>query len=131
MKKLSSILCLVLLVSCTNEVTSERLVVRNGIVYEVNSTTPFTGTSVHNSEEWSLFLRYDYKDGLQDGLSESFYENGQILLRSYYRKGVEHGLTESFHENGQMDTIENYIEGKRDGLYESYYENGLLSSTGN
>ncbi len=46
MKKLLTILGLVLLVSCSNEVPSDKLVERNGITYEVNSTTPFTGSSV-------------------------------------------------------------------------------------
>ena len=46
MKKLLTILCLVLLVSCSNEVPEDKLVYRQGITYEVNSTTPFTGQSV-------------------------------------------------------------------------------------
>ena len=44
----------VFLVSCSNEVPFDKLVERQGITYEINSTTPFTGSSV------------------------SYYENGQL-----------------------------------------------------
>ncbi|SVE32657.1 uncharacterized protein METZ01_LOCUS485511, partial [marine metagenome] len=48
MKQLLTILCLVLLVSCSPppEVPSDKLVERQGITYEINSTTPFTGIEV-------------------------------------------------------------------------------------
>ena len=46
MKKLLTILCLVLLVSCSNEVPDDQLVERQGVTYQVNSEKPFTGISV-------------------------------------------------------------------------------------
>ena len=48
MKQLLTILCLVLLVSCSPppEVPDDKLVERQGIKYEVNSDQPFTGISV-------------------------------------------------------------------------------------
>ena len=46
MKKLLTTLCLVLLVSCSNEVPDDQLVERQGATYQVNSEKPFTGISV-------------------------------------------------------------------------------------
>ncbi len=46
MKKLLTTLCLVLLVSCSNEVPDDQLVERQGVTYQVNSEKPFTGISV-------------------------------------------------------------------------------------
>ncbi len=46
MKQLLTILCLVLLVSCSNEVPDDQLVERQGVTYQVNSEKPFTGISV-------------------------------------------------------------------------------------
>ena len=75
MKIFLPFLCLLILSSCTKEVPSERLVERNGIVYEVNSTTPFTGTSVYDGRlEGTNSYRHDYKNGLLDGLLVVFYD---------------------------------------------------------
>ena len=90
MKKLLTILCLVLLVSCSNEVPSDKLVERGDITYGVNSEKPFTGTSVEyyidtiikdEFEERVLWKRTTYKDGMLDGLYESFHPNGQTEVR--------------------------------------------------
>jgi len=54
MKKLLTILCLLILVSCSNEVPPDKLVERGGITYEINSTTPFTGQSVKNWRDIEL-----------------------------------------------------------------------------
>ena len=64
MKKLLTILCLVLLVSCSNEVPDDQLVERQGITYEINSQTPFTGSSVTYHENGQLKKRVDYKKGV-------------------------------------------------------------------
>ena len=80
MKILLSIFCLLILVSCspTPEIPPIELVVKQGIVYEVNSTTPFTGSEVSYHENGQLELRGNYKNGKQDGLEEWFDENGLL-----------------------------------------------------
>ena len=61
-------------------------------------------------------------------VKEEFYSNGKLENRINYQPksdgGKEHGLTESYYENGQLHIIENYKDGNRDGLFESYYKNG-------
>ena len=111
MKKLLTILCLVLLVSCSNEVPDDQLVERQGVTYQVNSDQPFTGTSVEyyldtiikdQFEDRVLWKRTTYKDGVVDGLYESFHPNSQLEVRENYTLGLEHGLHEVFYENGQL-----------------------------
>ncbi|SVD13294.1 uncharacterized protein METZ01_LOCUS366148 [marine metagenome] len=143
MKKLLTILCLVLLVSCSNEPPPEvffyELDERQGIKYEVNSNTPFTGSSVDYYENGlrvengkvqvnytGLRYRYNYKDGKQDGLSEDFHENGQLDRRDNYKDGKQDGLSEDFRENGQLYSRKNYKDGKEEGLTEEFWENGQL-----
>ena len=89
------------------EVNSEKLVIRKDITYEINSTTPFTGSSV------------------------AFHENGQISNRQNYQDGLLHGLVQYFHENGQLSSSLNYTNGKEDGLEEMYAENGETLGSGN
>ena len=126
MKKLLTILCLVLLVSCSNEVPSDKLVERNGITYETNSTTPFTGSSVNYYEDGlrvengkpqvnytELMFRRNYKNGKKDGLQEIFYyENGQLLRRENYKNGYRGGLWEYFDEEGNLTETKEWKDGE-------------------
>ena len=89
MRQLLFIFCLVLLVSCSNEVPSDKLVYRNGLIYEINSTIPFTGSFV------------DYHD------------NGQISSKGNYKDGKLDGLVEYFSPYGILNGIEEYKDGKR------------------
>ena len=113
MKKLLTILCLVLLVSCSNEVPSDKLVERDGITYEVNSTTPFTGSSVSYWINGQLLLRKNYKNGKEDGLWESFHDNGQLEYRGNYRDGEPEGPWEFFNEDGNLIGTQMYRNGER------------------
>ena len=101
MKKLSVLLCIFLLSACApSEVPSDKLVERNGIVYEINSQTPFAGVAtVHH-------------------------ENGQLESKSTYEDGKLNGITEDYRENGQLETKATYKDGKLHGLYEVHYSDG-------
>ena len=46
MKKLLPIIFILIFSSCSKEVSSDKLVERQGVIYEVNSQTPFSGISV-------------------------------------------------------------------------------------
>ena len=127
MKKLLTILCLLILVSCSNEVPDDKLVERDGIIYEVNSTTPFTGSSVSYHENGQLNKRENYKNGQQDGPSEWFHENGQLGGKGNYKNGEQDGLHERFYENGQLRDRVNFKDGKEDGPWEYFDEDGNLN----
>ena len=126
MKLLLTIFCLLILVSCspTPEIPSDQLVERQGITYEVNSQTPFTGGFVNYHENGQLKGKGNYKDGKLNGLWEVFSENGQIQERKNFRLGLEDGLYENFWNNGQLWTRGMSKQGKEDGLWEVFNENG-------
>ena len=69
MKNILTILCLVLLSSCSQEpeVFTGPFVTRDGVKYDQNTNEPVTG------------------------IEETFYENGQLLGRVNYKEGG-HGL---------------------------------------
>ena len=98
---------------CSNEVPYDQVVLRNGIFYEVNSQTPFTGSSVEYHENGQLSARRLYKDGKREGLAELYYENGQLWVRENYKDGKLDGLHETYYENGQLRYKRNYKDGKR------------------
>ena len=111
MKRLLTILCLVLLVSCSNEVPSDKLVERQGIKYEVNSTTPFTGSSVTYHENGQLSTKVSLKNGKPDGLWEGFYENGQLKERGNIKDLKQDGLVEYFDKEGNLTETEEWKDG--------------------
>jgi hypothetical protein len=126
MKKLLSILCLVLLVSCSNEVPDDQLVERQGITYEVNSTTPFTGSSVNYYDNGQLKQKENYKDGKQDGLLEKYYSNGQLWSRQNFKNGKQDGLLEDYYRKGQLFKRGKYNDDTKEGLWEKFYDNGQV-----
>jgi antitoxin component YwqK of YwqJK toxin-antitoxin module len=118
MKILLSILCLLILVSCspTPKIPSDQLVERQGVSYEVNSTTPFTGISV----EYYL-----------DTIIKNQFEERVLFKSTTFNNGIKNGLYESFHPNSQLKTKENFLDGKEEGLQKKFFVNGQLQEKRN
>ena len=117
MNKILIILSFVVLASCApnevpNEVPYKTLVERQGVTYEVNSQTPFTGISVSHHDNGQLEVK-GYKDGKGNGLQEMYYENGQLESKSNWKDGIANGLQEVYYENGQLSFKSNYKDGKQ------------------
>ena len=69
-------------------VPSKNLVKRQGVTYEVNSQTPFTGTLVSHHDNGQLKEKVNFKDGIPNGLAETYYENGQLKVKGNYKDGI-------------------------------------------
>ena len=121
MKKLLIFTSLLMLVSCTYEVHPTQLVERQGQMYEINSTNPFTGSSVINHYNGQLAERKNQKDGKLEGLSESYYENGQLMESNNYKNGKpEDGPEYTYMSSGKLLMSQNYKNGKKHGLFLRY-----------
>ena len=88
---------------CSEEITDEELVKRQGVRYEVNSQTPFTGCTVSYHQNGQREAEINWKNGMPDGLSELYYENGQRDAKINWKDGKRHGLSELYYENGQLE----------------------------
>jgi cytochrome c biogenesis protein CcmG/thiol:disulfide interchange protein DsbE len=141
-RSLLTILSLVLLSSCSQEVPTEvtpqplevvtgPFLIRDGIRYHQDTNELVTGIVEEFHENGQLRDKSNFKDGVLDGLNEYFHENGQLLFRANYRDGKPDGLHESFHGNGQLRDKSNFKDGVLDGLRESFHGNGQLKETGN
>jgi antitoxin component YwqK of YwqJK toxin-antitoxin module len=105
MKKLLPILCVLIIGSCSQEIkeiTADRTVQIDGLTYEVNSQTPFTGkeTSVHSNGK--LKSEFSYKNGKRHGPFFTNHENGKVYRMGNYKEGKWHGLLTFFNEDGLM-----------------------------
>ena len=135
MRKLLPILFLLILTSCSKEVSEENLVKRQDIMYEVNSETPFTGTLVNYYDNGQQYKSIKYKNGLTVGEFIIYYKNGGILRKgtwvetpdSYLQVGLDKTLEEYF-ENGQLHIRQEWKMNAPHGLHEEYFENGQLKS---
>ena len=102
MNKFLPILCLLIIASCSKEIPFDQLVERNGVTYEVNSQTPFTGSSVKYYGNGQLKMKLNYKDGKQDGLTEYYYGNGQLEMKGNMKDGELDGLWVQYDPYGQL-----------------------------
>ena len=128
MKTLTTILLtLLVLGGCSKEVTIDKLVERIGsdgerLAYEVNSSTPFTGTSIriHRGE---IDRRVTYKNGLKDGLLEEICRSGQISQKAMFQKGKRHGITKWLDcSTGAITSQNHYVNGDKD-FFVDYHPN--------
>ena len=61
---------------------------------------PFTGTSIRNHSNGKIGARYQFVDGIFDGIIEEWYENGQRSAYKMYKEGMRHGITTYWDEKG-------------------------------
>jgi hypothetical protein len=75
---------------------------------------PFTGRAIlHHSGGKTIKGRFNYVDGLYDGMIEEWYENGQRSALKHFKAGKQHGITNYWDENGvatKMVLYENDVE---------------------
>jgi general secretion pathway protein G len=104
--KLITLIVVVLISACSKEIELKQLQTRGNLVYEVNATSPFTGTVKEQ------------------------YDNGQVKLKSTYKKGEKNGTHVEYYENGELKFNAKYESGQLEGKYEEYYPNQILKKSG-
>jgi antitoxin component YwqK of YwqJK toxin-antitoxin module len=109
-----SILC-----SCDGQVSSRQIVVRNGIVYEIGSTKPFSGfVTGKDRKGYQGAVRYykkHYRAGVLDGKSEYRYANKRLEGIEPYKDGKIHGMVSRYYDNGQIRSRVHFVNGLRGG----------------
>ena len=66
------------------------------------------------------------KDGLLDGESRQYYEEGEIKSISSFKNNIANGTFISYYQNGNMKEKHTYKNGDKEGEGIFYYENGKL-----
>ena len=85
MNKLLPIPCLLIIASCSKEINEDQLVKREGIYYEINSQTPFSGRVVAYHKNGQLEGKVIFKDGKRNGFMEYYSENGELHGKYCYK----------------------------------------------
>ena len=94
-------------------VAFSKLVERDGLMYEGDSETPFTGVMVKNHENGQKEREATYKDGKQEGLATTWYVNGQKWSEATYKDGKVEGLMTGWYDTGQKAIEATYKDGKK------------------
>ena len=93
-------------------VDGSKWVQRDGLMYEGDSETPFTGVAVYKHENGQKKLEYNYKDGKPEGLMTAWYENGKKKVEGTFKDGKPEGPGTMWHANGQKKAEATFKDGK-------------------
>jgi antitoxin component YwqK of YwqJK toxin-antitoxin module len=87
---------------------------------------------ISSTNDYGDGTKKDYQDGKADLLQVSYFyhPNKQLKSKILTKNGESHGISEWFYEDGQLETIGTYINGKMDGLTSIYFENGEIKQKG-
>ena len=113
MKRLLGLLLVMGMVGCGQTVDGSKLVWRDGLMYEGDSETPFTGVAVEKHENGQKKLERTFKDGKLEGLDATWHENGQKKVEATFKGDKLEGLDTRWHENGQKSLEATYKDDKK------------------
>ena len=111
-----------------NLIPQEKLQNRNGIFYEVNQVTPYTGRVedfYSNGQRKSVI---QVKEGKKHGAFEQWHKNGQMMSEEHFKNGKLHGASKVLYKNGQVAAEAHFKNGELNGLEKKWYENGMKKS---
>ena len=97
---------------------------RNGLLYLIQSETPFTGTVVGRYQNGQKEWESNYKNGKEDGKGTNWYESGQKEIEGAHKDGKAEGPHTQWHDNGQKEAEGTYKDGKAEGKWTLWYPNG-------
>lgn len=95
----------------------------------LKDTSKNTGWYRKKNGKGNLVLEMYFKNGLQEGSSKSFYDDGKLRYDVIYKGGKREGTAIWYYGNGVTiyETIE-YKNDKKNGTAKKYYKNGKLKS---
>lgn len=68
--------------------------------------------------------------GITNGTYTEQHPNGTIKFEAPVKDSQANGLTKSYYENGNVNAIRNFVDGSVDGEYQVFYESGELYLSG-
>ena len=97
---------------------------KDGIIFF--NEQKFNGTAVKYYSNGTLALAEVYKNGIRNGFSYSWYENGSPKSEFYFLNDKKHGICITWYQNGQMQMLANHSYGKINGEFKAWDEEGTL-----
>ena len=121
MKKIT--LLSILLITLTS-VYSQSLEYSEGYYYKNGML--YTGTYTEYWPKQTVKLVQNISNGLDDGITEVYFENGKLQEQRSYFEGQKHGIWYTYNEAGAKIAEANYRHNKKDGIWRIWDENGTI-----
>lgn len=109
-------------------------------IWHLDGTPKLEGNYDSTGKKQGVWTRWDkdgqkiyeitYLDGLQDGKSILWGEEGSKLKESYLLKGKRHGIEKTWCPNGTLSSETQWVDGGMEGLATYWYCNGQKQSEG-
>ena len=109
MKKLLPLFLVLIITSCSKEISDDELVTRNDITYIKFTENAYTGKLRTYYDNGQLSEFGYYKKGKLHGLYQSYYPDGGIAWDSHYKNGELHGYNIAYERNKKIITKNCYI----------------------
>ncbi len=87
---------------------------------------PVSGVVERYYDGEAFMIDQVYQQQKRDSLKEIYHPKGIAAIESTCRDGVLDGPTRTFYENGNLKTERIYRNGLLEGIVSEYYENGIL-----
>lgn len=130
MKNFIILFCL-LFIACSREIIITEEDIKQDLLYLNDEIKPFSGIcKVLFSDTNLLKEKFEFTDGMLDGKSCSYYENGSLKWSGTYNDGKMAGKWEFWDEKG-MKCCEAYFSSDNyNGPYKLWHSNGKLKESG-
>lgn len=69
-----------------------------------------------------------YDHGVKQGISSTFYENGQVMLEMPYQEGLREGESRKYYKDGSLYAVTPYTNDEVNGTRVTYFRNGRLKA---
>lgn len=114
-----SLFMLITLTACDAEIPAQKTTMRGGRLYKIGDDEPFTGFVTGRSRERDRIHYYafkkEYKNGVQDGITLFWYQNGKLESKATYKNGSIDGFLTSYWPNGKPKSRIHFVDGFRGG----------------
>jgi antitoxin component YwqK of YwqJK toxin-antitoxin module len=95
-----------------------------------SETTNEYGDQMLDEYKWYYKNKKVRKHGLRNGVTTTYYEDGQVESEKTFRDGKANGMYKSYYPNGKLQTTGNYFDGNKVGEWVEYNPDGTERERG-
>jgi len=90
-----------------------------------------TGLYLEHYPDGTLWKKWIFSDGKENGQSVWFFPDGKISIEWNYHNGFREGTSKWYYESGEKWAAQNYRNGKLESITYTYYKTGELQGEWN
>jgi antitoxin component YwqK of YwqJK toxin-antitoxin module len=110
------------------EMTLAALDVREDVLFLKASDEQFNGTLIEDYNRAFRKLEIAIVDGRAHGVSQGWFDNGQMEVEEFFVNGISHGVRTRWFPNGSKKSEAPIAEGVISGRFSQWHENGVLAA---